>query len=245
MTVLEIRVGEYVDTEPVEAEPGCIRPEPDSAVFQNYLLARMKGAPRSDEASTEVLASVRAGRSFGDAVLDTIESLPESKTQKLRTWVQEARATRIYAYVEFYGLYRLSYGLRLTAGGPRDEVLATEQIGSQELENPAPYWEFRDALKEIQTDAARGDFASEIPLVEVSDKGEYDEALEAMDIPPRDGAWKRPGLYDFQESPPTYSGTVEDYERESMKYEAEQAFDAYFQDDDAWREVCETLLQDE
>lgn len=242
MAVIKIRPHEYVDTEPVEAEPGCIRPEPDSAVFQNYLLARMKGAPRSDEASAEVLASVRAGRSFGDAVLDAIESLPESKTQKLRTWVQEVRATRIYAYVEFHGLYRLSYGLRLTAGGPRDEVLATEQIGSQELENPAPYWEFRDALKEMRSGR---DFAWQVPLVEVSDKDEYDEALEAMDILPKDGAWERPGLYDFQDSPPTYSGTVEDYELESMTFEAEQAFDAYFQDDDAWREVCETLLQDE
>jgi hypothetical protein len=239
MAVEEIRRGEYVDTEPVEAEPGCVRPEPDSAVFQNYMLSRMRGV--SDEATTEVLASFRAGRPFGDAVLDVIESLQAYKTKRLRAWVEEARATRIYAYVDFRGLSSLTYGLMITVGGPRDEILARKKIGWTDSGwSFAQYWDFRDALDSV----GKKYVFEEDPFVEVSEEDDYNEALEAMEIPLKDGEWVKAGLYDFRDHPPTYSGTVETYERESMKYEAERALEDMFESDE-WKTVCVRLLEDE
>lgn len=247
MTIVEIRRGEYVDPDPVEHEPGCIRLESDPGpTFENFLLPRLENA--RDEASREILAAVRAGRPFGDAVLDVLESLPAHKTKKIRAWIEEARTTRIYAYVDVHGTSRLSYGLLMTTGGPRDAVIASKEMRTLELENVAPYWQFYDAIKEMQRSASAGILTSfdeplgENPLVDVSDKDEYDEALALMNMSPEDGKWKKPGLYNFEESPPTYSGTVEDYEHESMKYEAEQALEYMFQGDE-WEEICETLLE--
>ena len=59
--------------------------------FRDYLLPKLKRSASRDEASAEVLAAMRGGRSLEDAVLDTIESLPASDTRKLRSWLEEAR----------------------------------------------------------------------------------------------------------------------------------------------------------
>lgn len=243
MTIVEIRRGEYVDPEPVEHEPGCVRFESDPGpAFENFLLPRLESV--RDEASREILAAVRAGRPFGDAVLDVLESLPAHKTKKLRAWIEEARTTRIYAYVDVHGTSRLSYGLLMTTGGPRDAVIASKEMRTLELENVAPYWQFYDAIKEMRRSAGSslGPAFVENPLVEVSDEDEYDEALAMLNMSPERGVWDKPGLYNFEESPPTYSGTVEDYEHESMKYEAEQALEYMFQGDE-WKEICESLLE--
>jgi len=250
MTVVEIGRGEYIDTDEVEHEPECVRFEPDQVeAFRGFLLPRLENA--RDEASREILAGMRSGRSLGDAVSDVLESLSARKTQRLREWLKEASGTRIYAYAHFLGLYRLSYGLVMTTGGPRDRVVATEEIRSYEVENPAPRWEFYDALKELKYAVVEKGPDSprllaifeESPLVEVSNKDEYDEALAVTGLSPEDGSWEKAGLYDFTNTPPTYSGTVEAYERESMRYEAERVLDYLFQGDE-WMDACKTLLED-
>ncbi|HYX20497.1 MAG TPA: hypothetical protein VFA98_06585 [Thermoanaerobaculia bacterium] len=241
MALVEISKGQYIDPEPVESEPECLRMEPDSNAFRNFLLPRVESA--HDEACAEVLASVRAGRPFGDAVLDAIESLPASKTKKLRTWVEEARSTRIYAYVEFGGLSRVYYGLMLTAGSARDEVLASEEVGQYELENLAGYWYFSDAAERLGERSTRGTSEfEEQPFVEVSDEEEYDGALEALEIPKDESAWTKPGLYDFRDSPPTFAYSIDEYERESMKDAAERALEDMFNSEE-WENVCVTLLE--
>lgn len=243
MAILEIGDGQFVDPQPVESESGCIRMEPDSSAFQNYLLPRIEGA-RDDEACAEVLASMHARRPFGDAVLDAIESLPSSKTKKLRTWVEEARSTRVYAYVEFSGgLMHVYYGLMLTAGGPNDEVLSSEQVGSYETTDVAPYWYASDAIKMLGKGAEPDTFAfEEQPFVEVIDEDDYNEALELLAIPREDSGWEKPGLYDFRDSPPTYASSLKEYEREGMKDAAERALEDMFSSEE-WESVCVTLLE--
>lgn len=241
MALLNPRGNLFVDPEEID-DPKCVRAEQfEEKTFRDYLLSRLESA--RDAASTEVLASVRGGRSLGDAVLDTIESLPASKTAKLKTWIEEARGTRIYAYVEFHSTSRLSYGLMLTEGSPKDSVVAWEEVGTLEMDNLAPYWGWRQARREIEQKSYLRPHMmfDEEPMVEVSDKEEYDEALVAMNIELSEGAWKKPGLYDFRDSPPTYSGTIEDYEREAMKYEAERTLEYMF-DGGNLEDACDALL---
>jgi hypothetical protein len=244
MALVEIRRGFYLETEPVEHEPGCVRldAEPGPA-FRDYLLPRLQQS--RDEASAEVLAAVRAGRPFGDAVLDAIESLPAHKTRALREWVEEARATRIYAYVEFYGRSRMTYGLMKTAGGPRDKVLDSEEIETVGLSDDfATFQDFPSALDELRKAGRQGSspYFEDVPFVLVEKKRDYDEALKALGIAPEDGAWEKAGLYDFRDEPPTFGWTEEDYLSQSMRDEAEQAFDMMYQDDE-WQHVCERLLE--
>lgn len=56
--------------------------------FYKYVWPRLKKS--GGAAYQEVMRMMEAGRSFGDAVLDAIESLPEEKTRSLRQWVEEA-----------------------------------------------------------------------------------------------------------------------------------------------------------
>lgn len=250
MAVVQIDKYQFVDSDPVESESGCMRMEPDSAAFQNYLLPRVEGA-RDDEACSEVLSSMHAGRSFGDAVLDAIESLPASETKKLRAWVEEARSTRVYAYVEFSGgLMHVYYGLMLTSGGPRDEILSSEQVGTYETNEIANYWYFSDAIKLLGKGAEPDEHAfEEQPFVEVTDEDEYDEAFEFLETSPgphhrrNNRMWKKPGIYDFRDSPPTYVSSKEDYERESMKEAAERALEDMFSGEE-WESACVTLLEE-
>jgi len=128
----------FVDPEPID-EPACLLDEGDPAsAFSAFMLARLEDA--RDEASKEVLRSVEEGRDLGDAIVDAIESLPAQKTRKLRAWVSEAQTSRIYTYVKFFrsGTY---VGLRLTTGGPRDEVIAAEEIDAL---GPRDLWAWGD-----------------------------------------------------------------------------------------------------
>lgn len=82
-------------------DPACSRDndEPSSA-FAQYLLPRLKKS--KDDAAKEVLINMKSGRALGDAIADTIETLPASKTKRLRSWVNEAQSTRIYPYVHIF-----------------------------------------------------------------------------------------------------------------------------------------------
>lgn len=55
--------------------------------FDSIMMKRL--ASCHAEACTEVQKSVKSGRALSDAVLDTIESLPKSKTRELRQWVRD------------------------------------------------------------------------------------------------------------------------------------------------------------
>lgn len=146
----------------------------------------------------------------------------------------------IYAYARFRSLEHVAFGLYRTKGGPRDEEVDSEGVGQYGMEPIATYWEFKDALDDIESKHMFED----VPFVEVTSEDDYNEALEALDIDPDDGAWERPGLYDFRDDPPSYVSSVEDYERESMKEAADQAIDFMFQGDD-WEAVYRELAEAE
>jgi len=244
MAVVQRGDGQFVEDDPVEAEPDCVRFEPDQiGELRGYLLPRLESA--RDEVSKFVLREMEAtwGGDLGQSVIDAIEHFPDSELKKLRAWINEARGTRIYAYVWFHSLFRLSYGLIMTTGGPLDEIVTHEEIRDVELESSvAPYWEFRHAFNmgRLLRAIDRSSFDEE-PYVQVNDEDEYNHALLALDLSVDDSKWEKPGLYDFRDEPPTYSGSVEEYERESMRLEAEQTLDYMFQGDE-WKKACAALL---
>jgi hypothetical protein len=55
--------------------------------FDDVMLKRL--AECHAEACEEILAGVKSGRSLSDAVSDTIEALPASKTRELRRWLDQ------------------------------------------------------------------------------------------------------------------------------------------------------------
>jgi hypothetical protein len=152
----------------------------------------------------------------------------------------------IYAYARFRSLEHVAFGLYRTTGGPEDEEIDSEGVGQYGMEPIATYWEFNDALKELEGDSHHA--FEEEPFVEVDSEDSYNEACEALgyeDTYGSDGAWpsdyKEPGLYDFRDDPPSYVSSVEDYEVSEMKNAAERAFDFMFQSDeweDAYRELA-------
>lgn len=58
--------------------------------FEDVMMKRL--ADCHAEACKEILTSVRAGRSLGDAVADAIEAFPPSKTRDLRRWLEDWEA---------------------------------------------------------------------------------------------------------------------------------------------------------
>ena len=161
-------------------------------------------------------------------------------------YVGKKEEVHVNAYVTFVSLFRIYYGLQRTVGGPRTEVIERVNVGTFERdESVAPYWYLSDAMSELERGEDRRSWAfEEVPYVEVDDKEDYDEVLRLMEIASEDGAWEKSGLYDFRDEPPSYSGTVEEYEIDSMKYEAEQTLDYMFQGDE-WKEAYETLATEE
>jgi hypothetical protein len=245
MTILERKdvANEFVDTDEVE-DPACMNLEDGDPhdVFRNYVLPRIETSSR-DEASAEVLASMRAGRNFSNAVLDTIESLPESKTRKLRAWVDEARGTHIYPYVRFSYDDHVTYGLMLTTGGPMDKAIARESVGEHYLPNDfAEFWKYLDAIEEIINKFPKHtNMFEENPFVEIKKKQDYDEAISEMGLETDRGTWVKPGLYDFRDEPPSYFMTVEGYIREAVRTEAEDVLSNM--DIDDIKDVCGLLLE--
>jgi hypothetical protein len=251
MAIEEVRRGWYIDSKEFE-DPKCIRVEQfESKTFHDFMLPRLESA--RDEASAEVLEGLRRGRSLGDAIFDAIESLPASKTKRLRSWVELAKGTHIYAFVEFTGGDRshLTYGLVRTTGGPKDAIIDRKEIGGWEFAG-APYWEFYDAYKAIDASLSRESRHSERqrisylfadnPMVEVREEGDYEDALKLMGLSPKASGWKGPGLYDFRDSPPSYSGSLRDYARETMKSEAERALQDMWISE-SWEAACEILVE--
>jgi len=83
----------------------------------------------------------------------------------------------------------------------------------------------------------------DIPLVEVNDEDDYGQVLAAIGLTPDEGKWTKPGLYDFRDFPPEFASTMDDYIREVMREEAEQAFEMIWQED--WEDACVELLEKE
>ena len=69
----------------------------------------------------------------------------------------------VYAYAHFSSLERVSYGLRRTKGGPEDEEIESVKVGTYGMEPLAQFWEFDDALKELEREHHGFE---EVPLVE-------------------------------------------------------------------------------
>ena len=182
---------------------------------------------------------MRSGRSFADAVLDVIQILPESKTRKLRTWVDEARGTHIYAYVAFFPNDHVSYGLLLTKGGPLDEEIEYEEIRDYSLsEDFAKRWDFDDALREfVNSYPKQRQRFEEVPFVEIVRKQQYEKLLSEMGL--EDSDWSKPGLYDLRDEPPSYVMSVKEYVAECVREEAQQAISNVFDDD--LDEACRNL----
>ena len=204
MAIVEISRGFYVDPEEVE-DPKCVRADQfELKTFHDFLLPRLESA--RDEASAEVLKNFRGGRSLGDAIFDALESLPSSKTKRLRSWVELAKGTNIYAYVKFHGdsfSDRLVYGLIRTTGGPKDKIIDRKEVGGWDISDVAAYWEFYDAYKAIDETLGRESRRTEKqriahlfednPMVEVREEGDYEDALKVMGLA-EGGDWKKPGL---------------------------------------------------
>lgn len=154
----------------------------------------------------------------------------------------EDEGVHVYAYARFRSLEHVAYGLYRTTGGPRDEEIDSEAVGQYGMEPLAPYWEFKDALKEVRGDSK---FAfEEVPYVEVASEDDYDEAVDAIDPDFVDSGeptgWEKPGLYDFRDSPPSFQGSVEDYELDEMKRAADDAIEFMFQGDE-WEDAFTSL----
>lgn len=149
----------------------------------------------------------------------------------------------IYPYAEFRSLEHVSYGLRLTAGGPRGEEVDSIEVGQYGMEPLSPYWEFGDALKEIGRGASHA--FEDVPYVEIETEEQYNEVLDALKLEEDEGdIFDGPGLYDFRDSPPTYQGTVEDNELEDMSSAADDAFDFMFQGEE-WEDAYGKLAEDD
>jgi hypothetical protein len=158
---------------------------------------------------------------------------------------KDAPDVHIYAYATFRSLEHVAYGLMRTKGGPKDEEIDSVAVGQYGMEPRAPYWELTDALYELERERKpreRRWIFEEVSLVEVRDEEDYAEAIKALGLKDDEGHWEGPGLYDFRDDPPTRQyKDVEEYELESLEYEADQAFEFMFQGDeweDAYRELA-------
>ena len=162
--------------------------------------------------------------------------------------VEDDPNVHVYAYARFRSLEHVSFGLFRTTGGPEDEEVDSESVGQYGMEPIARYWEYGLALEEIEKAAKRKKetlrFFEEEPYVEVTDEEDYDAALEALGLDAEDGAWEKPGLYDFRDDPPTYVSSVEDYELESMTEAADRAFEFMFQGEE-WEDAYKALAEEE
>lgn len=156
-----------------------------------------------------------------------------------------ARQANIYVYAFFRSLEHVSYGLMLCDRTCADDEIDRQQVGQYGMEPLARYWQFDDAINEIESERSRrGEdplwVFEEDSLVEVSTEQQYRKALTTLELDV--GDWEGPGLYDFRVEPPTYSGTVEEYELESLHDAADQAFDFMFQGEE-WHDAYRTLAE--
>lgn len=154
---------------------------------------------------------------------------------------------RIYAYANFRSLEHVSFGLHRTDGGPQDDEIDSVKVGEYGMEPIASFWDVGDAIKELERETGgrreRRWIFEENPFVEVTDEEDYNDALEALGIT-EETAWEGPGLYDFRDDPPSFQGSVEDYELDEMKDAADQAIEFMFQGDE-WEDAYRDLVEEE
>lgn len=235
----------FVGEHPID-EPACrLDIDDPSSAFAQYLMPRLKDG--RDEASKEVLAFLKSGESLGDAVAFTIQSLSESKTKKLRAWIEEAYGSRFYPYATIGASAGgvSNVGIMLTVGGPRDTVLTKKHIRNWNVDADA--FEFMSASRFYAI--TRGSNAEQDlremlhdPYAlrpEVMEKKTYDDALTLLGI--TQSGWKNPGLYDFKKSPPAYLGSRLEYEYAVAFREAQQAIAEMYDDASALAWACENL----
>ena len=88
---------------------------------EDVLLRRL--AKCHAEACKEIEASVKAGRSLGDAVLDAIEALPPSKTRDLRRWLEDWEAWEEWERWAKRGYRVRKSGSRVLLTAPKKEYV--------------------------------------------------------------------------------------------------------------------------
>jgi hypothetical protein len=198
----------------------------------------------------------------GDATFVEKESI-DLKEYAPREWSPRRENPKVYWYVQFPSLERLSYGLAMLKKGPKSKWLDHEEIGENRFFEPiAPLWDFSDALKELEVAAAKGKDRShsfeEHPFVEVTKKDDYNKAFilfkgvenpEGMTAQERErimrfeleseSNWKGPGVYDLRDMT-QHAKNVEKYEIESMEFYADQEIDGAHQGD--WEPALHELI---
>jgi hypothetical protein len=114
--------------------------------FESSMMKRL--AECGTEACHEIERGLKAGRSLGDVVLDTIETLPASKTRELRRWLEDWeaweewltwkergwRVQRKGGYVDVYAPPMLD----IRDGEPSTVAIAAA-IGVQDVEVQTPW----------------------------------------------------------------------------------------------------------
>lgn len=173
-----------------------------------------------------------------------------------RLWSPRSKGPSVYWYVKFPSLERAEYGLALLNKGPRSKWIDHEEVREVTFDSSAiaPLNDFKDAVGYLgEEDKSRHVF-EEFPYVEVTSEEDYRKALAAslgIGRGPRDWSpndektlddesnWKGPGVYDFRDMT-RHAKSVEEYEKDSMEYWANDVLDAAFDDD--WEPKLETLL---
>jgi hypothetical protein len=222
----------FVESKPVD-DPACVRDDNDpQSAFAQYLLTRLRRS--HDEASKEVLAAVKAGRSVSDAALDAIQSLPASKTRRLRVWMEEASSSQIYPYASIDGINGAArVGLLLTEGGPKDRVIQNEETSHYGIEDFAPYHYFKDVIGEIEDGHISSD--ESLPVL-IETKAEFDRAMAALSLRTK---WAGPGIYEFMEG--SFLGDVNAYEDSAAFMEAEFALEDQWPTGKELKDACAEL----
>lgn len=230
----------FVAAESVEDQSCVLEAGDPLGTFRDYILPRIEDT-RQEEASAEVLAFMKSGESFADAVLFTIESTSASKTKKLRKWVEEARQTHIYAYVRIRDIGRhgyVEYGLMLTKGSPNDAIIAKEPHSEIPIQEISEYVD-SETLQAALRSYGLGFFSRRKYLLEI-DEEIRDQFIEEYEIPME---WSGSGIYefDFQKHTTRYLGSVADLIYKSVKSQARDILNNM--DDDDIKSVCRALLK--
>lgn len=161
----------------------------------------------------------------------------------------------VYWYVRFPSLERAEYGLALLNKGPKSKWIDSEEVREVTFDPSAvaPLNEFKEAMEYLRKEDKRYLF-EEFPYVEVTSEEDYKSALAAFlrresgprewspdveELLKRESNWKGPGVYDFRDMT-RHAKSVEEYEKDSMAYWANDILDGAFDDD--WEPKLESLL---
>lgn len=171
-----------------------------------------------------------------------------------RDWSPATAQLSVYPYVRFPSMERSEFGLALTKGAPTDPWIDWEKVGDNRYMEPiAPLADVRDAQKTMER--YRG-MLDEAPYAELDDENVYLELLathlkegiseigswtpEKLARVREESHWDGSGVYDLRDMLKAHA-TVEDYERESAQYWADQDLEGMFQGDE-WKKALPKLL---